>query len=361
MDAARELAQLGERHPELLGQVVHHGGRLGVAQASLEQPQVEGERDELLLGPVVQVALDPPARGVPGLHDAHARDAQILHPGPQVRLQALVVERERGRRGGGLDELGARVELRVVEDGRHPDAVALHRRPRPARARVGQRHGMAGLVDEDLPVRQPVGDGEGPVAEALGQQLADRPAGHRLRGEQEGADEPPQRLAGGDEPRDGQDRHGDGQEREGHAADRARSGRARRTPARRSPRAPSPRARGARPRRRGRRAPRRRARRRAAAWWPGARAGASAPRPRAARRASARASRAASSGRAARGCARRAGCWRRAGRARRPTARPPPPRGRAGRPTTTTLRRLPRATSTSAATAAIPRGTPRAA
>jgi hypothetical protein len=34
MDAAGQLAQLGERHPELLGQVVDHGRRLGVPQAA---------------------------------------------------------------------------------------------------------------------------------------------------------------------------------------------------------------------------------------------------------------------------------------------------------------------------------------
>jgi hypothetical protein len=74
---------------------------------------------------------------------------------------------------------------------------------------------MAGLVDEDLAVGQPVGDGQGPVAEALGQQLAHRAAGHGLRGEQQRADEAPQGLPGLHEAGDRQDRHGQREERQG--------------------------------------------------------------------------------------------------------------------------------------------------
>ena len=98
---------------ELVGELVDE--RLGLAcraAARLQQPQVERERHELLLGAVVEVALDAPARGVGGLDDAHARDAQLLDARAQVGLQALVVERERGRRGRRVDELGPGVERR---------------------------------------------------------------------------------------------------------------------------------------------------------------------------------------------------------------------------------------------------------
>ena len=113
------------------------------AHARLEQAQVEREADELLLGAVVEVALEPAARGVGGLDDAHARDAQLLHARAQVGLQALVVECERGRRGGRLHELGAGLQRRVVDDRRDAPAVALDRRPRAPGAAVGQHDGPA--------------------------------------------------------------------------------------------------------------------------------------------------------------------------------------------------------------------------
>ena len=81
------------------------GAAVRVLHARLEHPQLERERHELLLRAVVQVALDPPARGVAGLHDPQPRHAQLLHARLQVGLQALVVDRQRGRRGRRLDQL----------------------------------------------------------------------------------------------------------------------------------------------------------------------------------------------------------------------------------------------------------------
>ena len=135
VDAARELAQLGERDGELVGELLDHRHEVGVLHPRAQQPQVERERDELLLGAVVQVALQPPARGVGGLHDAGARDPQVLDAGAQVGLQPLVVERQRRGRRGRVDELRRRVELGVVDDRRHPAPVVLDRRPRAARSR----------------------------------------------------------------------------------------------------------------------------------------------------------------------------------------------------------------------------------
>ena len=98
MDAARELAQLGERHRELLADLVDGAREPAVAEPRLEHPQVQRERDELLLGAVVEVALDPPARVVGGLDDPQPRHPQLLHAGAQLGLQALVVDRQRGGR-----------------------------------------------------------------------------------------------------------------------------------------------------------------------------------------------------------------------------------------------------------------------
>ena len=180
MDAARQLAQLGERGGELVGDRVDGlGGRLVAVELGLQQPQVQRQRDELLLGAVVEVALDPPAGVVGGLDDAHARDPQLLHAGAQVGLQPLVVDRQRGAGGGGVDELGPGVELGVVDDRGDAAAVALDRGPRAPGAGLGQLHPVPELVDEDAALGQPVGDRERAVAEALGQHLAHRALGPR--------------------------------------------------------------------------------------------------------------------------------------------------------------------------------------
>src|SRR5262249_13803463 len=132
-----------------------------------QHPQLEREADELLLRAVVQVALDPPARGVARLDDALAAAAQLLHARREVGLQALVVDRQRGRRAGRLDELGRGVQRRVVHDRGDAAAVALDRRPGAARAGLRELDRPAGLVDEALAVGQPVGDRDAAVTEAL--------------------------------------------------------------------------------------------------------------------------------------------------------------------------------------------------
>ena len=51
------------------------GGRV-VAQPVLQQPQLERDRDEPLLGAVVEVALQPPALRVAGASTIRSRDAR---------------------------------------------------------------------------------------------------------------------------------------------------------------------------------------------------------------------------------------------------------------------------------------------
>ena len=151
-----------------------------------------------------------PARVVLGLDDADARDAQLLDARAQVRLQALVVDRERGARGGGVDELRAGGELGVVDDRGDAAAVALDGGPGAARAGLGHAHDVARLVDEELAVGQPVGDRQRAVAEALGEHLADRARGLLGGGEQRARERPEQRAQPA-ERGDGEDARGDRQ------------------------------------------------------------------------------------------------------------------------------------------------------
>ncbi len=126
MDAPRELAQLGQRTRQPLRQPVDQRRDLGlVGNPAVQQAQLERERNELLLGTVVQVALDPPARRVGRLHDPQSRDAQLLQPRAQVGLQALVVDRQRRCRRSRLHELAGGVQRGVVDDRGHGTPVAL--------------------------------------------------------------------------------------------------------------------------------------------------------------------------------------------------------------------------------------------
>ena len=64
MQAARQLAQLGERLLELVGGAAQQRDRrVRVAEALLEHAQLHRERDEPLLRAVVEVALQAPALG----------------------------------------------------------------------------------------------------------------------------------------------------------------------------------------------------------------------------------------------------------------------------------------------------------
>ena len=84
MDPARELTELLERRRQLLTGCVDDRSRLvGVGRrARLGEPERDGERDQPLLGAVVEVALEHAASLVGRLDDARARcpDLLVLSP-----------------------------------------------------------------------------------------------------------------------------------------------------------------------------------------------------------------------------------------------------------------------------------------
>ena len=82
---------------------VEQGGGLGRVGAGelLREAQVHAERDQLLLGAVVEVALDPPPFGVARRDYAGARGPELLglpsdlvERGLQLRVEADVAQRE---------------------------------------------------------------------------------------------------------------------------------------------------------------------------------------------------------------------------------------------------------------------------
>ena len=69
---------------------------------SADQPQAHRQRDQPLLGAVVEVALDPAPLRVAGLDDPRAGGAQLRDLGLELRVQLLVLGGQRG-----ADLLGA--------------------------------------------------------------------------------------------------------------------------------------------------------------------------------------------------------------------------------------------------------------
>ena len=93
-----------------------------------DEPELERQRDEPLLRAVVQVALQAPALGQPGLEQPLARALQLVDAGAQLGVEALVVERERGGGADRRDELGLVAQRAVVDE--RADAAALALDPR---------------------------------------------------------------------------------------------------------------------------------------------------------------------------------------------------------------------------------------
>ena len=128
-------------------------GSLGVTvQPRTKQPEPQRERDEPLLGAVVEVALESPARRVAGIDDARTRGAKLLELRAQLGVEPFVLERERGGRTHRPDQLALVLERDVVHDRRHA------RRPsRPACTAVLSRPAgsprLARGVDVQAPLR----------------------------------------------------------------------------------------------------------------------------------------------------------------------------------------------------------------
>ena len=148
-------------------------GSLGVTvQPRTKQPEPQRERDEPLLGAVVEVALESPARRVAGIDDARTRGAKLLELRAQLGVEPFVLERERGGRTHRPDQLALVLERDVVHDRRHPLAARVDRRAQPSRAVPRDLHGLARGVDVQAPLRKPVGEGERRIREGVGQRVA---------------------------------------------------------------------------------------------------------------------------------------------------------------------------------------------
>ncbi len=94
-------------------------------QRALHAADLQAERDEPLLGAVVEVALEPPALLVAGLDDPHARGLHLLQLQPDLDAQARDLDRERAGREDVPQRCRALEQHRVVQE--HGRARALAR------------------------------------------------------------------------------------------------------------------------------------------------------------------------------------------------------------------------------------------
>ena len=155
MDAAGQLAQLRQRLGQLRARGAHEqlGLRRVAADLPLDQRELQRQRDQPLLGAVVQVALDAPPLRVGGRDDALARGLQLGQPRGDLGVQLPVLQRHPGRHPDRLDELGVVLERPVVDQHGHALPLAVDRRDRPPGV-VGHRHRTSRSVDEAVAVRE---------------------------------------------------------------------------------------------------------------------------------------------------------------------------------------------------------------
>jgi hypothetical protein len=172
VDPARELPQLLDGCRNVCARGVEEldspGSRV---EARGHQLQRDRERDQTLLGAVVEVALEPAPFGVTRLDDARTRGAELFEPGTKVRLQTLVLERDPGRGGDRADQLRLVAERTVVDERRHTDPVSLHERREPPVAVRGERNRPAVDVHVRVVLRNPVGECERGIVKRPGERV----------------------------------------------------------------------------------------------------------------------------------------------------------------------------------------------
>ena len=87
------------------------GGR----RRSFATPQLEREREQELLGAIVEIPLEAASFGLADFDDPPARCTKLIHPPAELQLQALVLDREPRLRPELLDEEVGRERVVVVD------------------------------------------------------------------------------------------------------------------------------------------------------------------------------------------------------------------------------------------------------
>ena len=128
-----------------------------VTQRASRDPQLDTERDESLLGAVMEVSFDAPALQVPRFDDPCPRRADLRELCLDLGRQPVVLDGKPHGAGDRGDQAGLLEEDRVVDDRGLPDAVPLEHGDGCARTDFGQLHRLAGGIDEPILAGRPVG------------------------------------------------------------------------------------------------------------------------------------------------------------------------------------------------------------
>ncbi len=165
-----EVAELLQNLLELLADVVESLRGLWIREFA-GQADSDAECDQMLLRPVMEVALDPSALGVARGHDACARCAELRVRRLELGRHATVLDRQQQRLTRSRDELRVGVQSRVVHDHSHGFAVPRDRSRRLAGRRRGSKR-LAARVDEAACLLETEPELERRIIECVGQRRA---------------------------------------------------------------------------------------------------------------------------------------------------------------------------------------------
>ncbi len=170
------------------------------------QPDPDAQGDQVLLGPVMKVALDSAALGVAGGHDARARGAELCgrrlelgHPDGRSRRRAAAPDPPPSTSSGSVFNAASCTMMATVSPLR---LTGVDERPGPG---AGER--LAARVDEATALVEPEAELDRRIIERIGQgraqlggvRVVDQPAHDRLqrgRGEEGGRHDRKQKSEG---------------------------------------------------------------------------------------------------------------------------------------------------------------------
>ena len=172
MDAARQLAQLLQRaRPARRARrrACRRGRVRAVSSRRLASPSCSESATRRCWAPSCRSRSRRRRSNIDDLHQPRARGLQLVEARAQLGLQALVLQRQRGRGGHRAHEPGLVGQRGVVDDRADADALALDLGHRAARARLGQLDRAPVVGDVVAGRRAPVDELERAVAERVGQ------------------------------------------------------------------------------------------------------------------------------------------------------------------------------------------------
>ena len=125
VDPAREIAELGRAPRRARRPRLRSRPRSAATALAGDDPKPQRQRDESLLGAIVQIALDPFAFRVGRLDDPRAGRLHVVELGLHRRSQTAVLERETCRRSDRTHQARIGIQAGVVDEDREQLVACL--------------------------------------------------------------------------------------------------------------------------------------------------------------------------------------------------------------------------------------------